>query len=65
MRFGTPGQADISGILAPSGRRIEIECKSATGRQSEQQRRFQAMIEKHGGLYVLARSTADVAAVLP
>ena len=60
VRFGVPGQADITGVLAPYGRRIEIECKSATGRQSEKQRRFQAMIEKHGGVYVLARETEDV-----
>jgi hypothetical protein len=63
VRFGIPGQADISGILA-GGRRIEIECKSPTGRQSEDQRRWQAMIEKFGGLYVLARSTEDVRAAL-
>lgn len=60
VRFGVPGQADISGILKPSGRRIEIETKSATGRQRESQRRFQAMIEQHGGLYILARSVEDV-----
>lgn len=60
IRYGLPGMADISGLLAPSGRRIEIECKSATGRQSEQQRNWQRMIEKHGGLYVLARSVEDV-----
>lgn len=64
VRFGVPGQADISGVLAPHGRRIEIEVKSATGRQSQKQRRFQAMIEKHGGLYVLARSVEDVGAAL-
>lgn len=65
VRFGVKGQADISGILAPTGKRIEIEAKSATGRQSEQQRRFQAMIEKHGGIYILARSVDDVLRELP
>lgn len=65
IRYGIPGMADISGILAPSGRRIEIECKAATGRQSEAQRNWQAMIEKHGGLYILARSVDDVARALP
>ena len=64
VRFGVPGQADISGILAPSGRRIEIEVKSATGRQTQQQRRFQAMIERMGGVYILARSVGDVLRVL-
>jgi len=37
-----------------------VECKSETGKQSEQQKNFQAMIEKHGGKYVLARSANDV-----
>lgn len=64
VRAGITGQADISGLLGPTGRRIEIECKSATGRQSEEQRRWQVMIESLGGLYVLARSTDDVEAAL-
>jgi hypothetical protein len=59
VRFGVPGQADISGLLS-SGRRVEIEVKSATGRQSPQQRAFEAMISKFGGLYILARSVEDV-----
>jgi hypothetical protein len=58
VKFGTPGAADLSGILE-DGRRIEIEVKTATGRQSEQQKRFQAMIEKFNGIYILARSIED------
>lgn len=54
VRFGLPGQGDVGGILA-NGRRIEIECKVARGQQSEEQMRFQQMIEKFGGLYVLVR----------
>ncbi len=60
IRFGLPGQADISGLMLPSGRRVEIEIKTATGRQSDDQKRFQAMIERFGGLYILARSVNDV-----
>ena len=63
VRFGVPGQADLTGML-PGGRRLEIEAKSATGRQTKDQKRFQAMIEKFGGLYVLARSVEDVWAAL-
>lgn len=62
IRFGVPGQADISGIMQ-GGRRLEIECKAGT-RQTKEQRAFQAMIERFGGLYVLAKSTDDVAKVL-
>ena len=60
VRFGVPGQADLTGILQ-NGRRIEIEVKSATGRQSIEQKQYQAMIERFGGLYILARSVEDVA----
>lgn len=59
VRYGVPGQADITGIL-PDGRRLEIEVKSATGRQSKDQARFQRIIEAHKGLYILARSVDDV-----
>lgn len=58
VKFGTPGAADLSGIL-DDGRRIEIEVKTASGRQSEQQKRFQAMIERFNGIYILARSIED------
>lgn len=64
VRFGTPGQADISGLLLPHGQRLEIECKTSTGKQSPAQKSFQAMIEAFGGLYVLARRIADVDAAL-
>ena len=59
IQFGIPGQADLTGILT-GGRRLEIEVKSATGRQAPDQRAFQALVERFGGLYVLARSVEDV-----
>lgn len=64
IRAGIKGQADISGILA-DGRRLEIEVKTATGRQSQDQKRWQRMIERFNGLYILARSVEDVRAALP
>jgi len=63
VHFGVPGQADITGILH-DGRRIEIEVKSETGRQSPEQQRYQRMIERFGGIYILARSVEDVTAAL-
>lgn len=59
VRFGVPGQADLTGIL-PGGRRLEIEAKSPDGVQTQDQRNYQLMIERFGGLYVLARSVDDV-----
>ena len=63
VRFGVPGQADLTGIL-PDGRRLEIEVKSATGRQSTDQKNYQQMIERLNGVYILARSVADVERIL-
>lgn len=61
VRFGQKGHADISGIIYPNGRRLEIEVKKPKGgRQKESQKKFQAMIEKFGGVYILARSVQDV-----
>ena len=59
VRFGVPGKGDISGIIV-GGRRVEIECKTETGRQSADQIAFQAAVEKFGGIYLLTRSLADL-----
>lgn len=59
VRFGLPGSADI--FLIRAGHFYAVEVKSATGQQSEQQRRFQAAVERVGATYVLARSVGDVA----
>lgn len=64
VRFGIPGLADIVGLIAPEGRALLIEVKSDTGRQSKEQRTMQRVITSFGGLYVLARSVADVDAAL-
>ena len=64
VRAGIKGQADLSGLLAPDGRRLEIECKTATGRQTKEQRAWERMIRAHGGVYILARSVEDVWATL-
>ena len=63
VRFGVPGQADISGIM-PDGKRLEIEVKTAKGRQSTAQKNYAAMIARNNGVYILARSAGDVFAGL-
>jgi hypothetical protein len=63
MAFGLPGCADLSGIVA-GGRRLEIEVKSQDGRQTPQQKRFEQMITRFGGIYILARSVEDAVAQL-
>jgi len=62
IRFGRKGQSDIWGVV--SGRHIEIEMKSATGRQTKDQRNWQHAVERAGGIYILARKPDDALAVL-
>lgn len=64
VHFGVPGTADICGLIAPDGRFLAIECKSATGTQSAEQETFQRVVRAMGGVYILARSVADVDARL-
>lgn len=60
VTYGVSGQADVSGILA-DGRRLEVELKTATGKQAEQQKKWERMIKAHGGVYILARSADEAA----
>jgi hypothetical protein len=60
VTFGVPGTPDICGVLAPQGRWLGIEVKSAEGRQRRDQQRFQRVITRFGGVYILARSVEDV-----
>jgi len=60
VRFGTPGCADL--LAFPVGQVTWIECKTPTGRQSELQKSFQVLVERHGHRYLLARSLDDVIA---
>lgn len=64
VKFGLQGSADILGIQAPTGRFLAIEVKATNGKQTEQQQRFQRMIEAHGGIYILARSLNDISILL-
>ena len=50
---GTNGSADISATIA--GKSVKIEVKIGADRQSEAQKKYQADIERAGGLYVIAK----------
>lgn len=56
---GIDGQADISGIMGPSGRRLEIEVKVGRDQMRHSQAAFELMIQSHGGVYLVARDTPD------
>ena len=47
-------------IAAKDGRVLFIELKTARGRQSEHQKKFQADLEAAGGEYVLCRGVDDL-----
>lgn len=49
------GVADLL-LLFPGGRYGFLELKARGGRQSPEQREFQAIVERMGGLYAMARS---------
>jgi len=59
VSFGYPGSPDIIGVL-PNGRFLGVECKSATGRQSAKQKKFEAKLGTNKGLYILARSADEM-----
>lgn len=59
IRYGLPGSPDIIG-LTHKGLWVGIECKTGSGRQSQIQKNFQAMIEQNNGVYILARDINEV-----
>ena len=53
------GIADLCAVR--EGHTVWVEIKTATGVQSGWQEQFEADVTAHGGEYIVARSTADVA----
>ena len=47
-------------IAVKDGRVLFIELKTARGRQSQHQKKFQAELEAHGGEYVLCRGVDEL-----
>ena len=55
FRAGPPkGAADVAGIAEPSGRCLQIEMKAPRKKQTKQQKQWEAMIRRRGGIYLLA-----------
>ncbi len=59
VTFGTPGAADIQGIL-DAGRFLAIEVKRPDEIQTDEQLAWEAMVNRRGGLYILAHSVEEV-----
>ncbi len=64
VKFGVPGMSDVISFPRNYPFPVWIEVKSATGRMSEYQKSFQALVESHRHRYVLARSLDDVIRVV-
>lgn len=60
FRYGLKGSADIIGVIPPKGQLVCIEVKAPRSYQSLEQKEFQKEIERHGGIYILARSITDL-----
>ncbi len=53
------GSADLIGLIVGSGRFLGVEIKTATGRQSDEQKAWQRTIQSYGGIAVVLRSVAE------
>lgn len=53
------GSSDLIGILAPSGRFIALEIKTPKGRETEEQKQWQAIIRRFGGFACVVRSVQE------
>lgn len=64
VRYGVggPGGADLIGIFR--GRFVAVEIKTVVGKQSDEQREFEALVNARGGTYVVLRSVEDALAWL-
>lgn len=62
ISFGLPGSTDILGVAPGFG--FGLEAKAEAGRQSDQQKKFQAAFERAGGRYGLFRSPEEAVALM-
>lgn len=59
ISFGLVGSSDVLGILI-NGRFLAIEGKTGNAVLSKRQKAFKTMIEKFGGVYIVARPGDDI-----
>ena len=63
VRFGFAGCSDILGQMT-DGRLLAIECKAPGGKCSKPQEEFLRMVHCHNGVALVARSVADLGAIV-
>lgn len=65
IRYGLgTGSADLVGILAPHGRLVCFEVKSAMGRVAKPQELWAEVVRRHGGFVATVRSVDEARAAL-
>lgn len=58
LKYGKKGSADILAVIR--SRHCEFEAKTGDAVQSKNQKIHQRMVEKHGGLYLVFYSVAEL-----
>jgi VRR-NUC domain len=53
------GSSDLIGIVAPHGRLIALEVKTASGRVTREQQQFLTLVERMGGVARVVRSVDE------
>ena len=65
QQFGLcKGASDLVGILAPTGRFVAFEVKSAKGRVRDEQKLFLELVRGRGGFAAVVRSVDEAKAAL-
>lgn len=62
IRAGVPGSADI--LACYRGFFLAVECKTPAGRLRKSQENYRNAVSHAGGIYIMARSDADVASAI-
>ncbi|WP_316979211.1 hypothetical protein [Shumkonia mesophila] len=61
IAYGLDGSSDLVGIL-PGGRFLGCEIKTPDGTQQPNQKKFEAAVNRVGGIYIVARSPDEALA---
>jgi hypothetical protein len=64
VQFNVKGCADVLGLLPPSGRLLAVECKMPGRKTTADQQAFLDNIAAAGGLALVVRDVAELAAAL-
>jgi hypothetical protein len=64
VRYGTPGMADVIGVIPPDGVLLAVECKMPGNQLTELQKAWGDLVTAAGGVYVCVRSVDELIAAL-